>query len=142
MACKVIAVVKYYSFLSAFSWLLLIAFDVWQALRLSVTRLRIASGQSRRFAFIMYSALGWLVFPLILVSAALLVEYFQDEPTLQPRLVAQCISQIPLLLTRVIPQSLQLKAQVKLTSLFLILSFRRVLNVICFLLGVSPASEC
>jgi hypothetical protein len=28
------------------------------------------------------------------------------------------------------------------TENFLILSFRRVLNLICFLLGVSPASEC
>jgi hypothetical protein len=117
MACKVTAIVKYYSFLSAFSWLLLIAFDVWQALRLTVRRLRIVSGQSRRYSFITYSALGWLVFPLILVSAALIMEYFQDEPTLQPRLVAQYISQIPLLLIRIIPQSLQLKAQVKLASL-------------------------
>jgi hypothetical protein len=117
MACKVIAIVKYYSFLSSFSWLLLIAFDVWHALRLSVTRLRIVSGQSRRYAFIVHSALGWLVFPLILVSAALVMEHLQDDPTFRPRLVAQCISQIPLLLTRVIPKSLQPKAQVKLASL-------------------------
>jgi len=113
MACKVTAIVKYYSFLSSFSWLLLIAFEVWHALRLSVTRLRIVSGQSRRYAFVIYSALGWLVFPLILVTAALLMEYLQDEHTFRPRLVTQCISHIPLLLARVIPQSLQLLAQVK-----------------------------
>jgi hypothetical protein len=85
MACKVTAIVKYYSFLSSFSWLLLIAFEVWHALRLSVTRLRIVSGQSRRYAFVIYSALGWLVFPLILVTAALLMEYLQDEHTFRPR---------------------------------------------------------
>jgi len=108
MACKVTAIVTYYSFLSSFSWLLLIAFDVWYALRLTVTRLRIVSRQSRRYAFITYSVLGWLLFPVILVSAALFMEYLQDEPTFQPRLVAQCIAQIQLLLTKVIPQNLQL----------------------------------
>jgi hypothetical protein len=117
MACKVTAVLKYYSFLSSFSWLLLIAFDVWYALRLSVTRLRIVSGQSRRYAFLIYSALGWLVFPLILVSTALIMERLHDEHTFRPRLVTHCISHIPLLLARVIPQSLQLLAQEKLASL-------------------------
>jgi len=124
MACKVTAIVKYYSFLSAFSWLLFIAFDVWQALRLSVTRLRIVSRQSHRYAFITYSALGWLVFPLILVSAALLMENFQDESTLRPRLVAKFISQIPLLLTRIIPQCLQLNP------------LNAELNPICYLLAL------
>jgi hypothetical protein len=117
MACKVTAIVTHYSFLTSFSWLLLIAFDVWLTLRLSVTRLRVVSAQSRPYAFITYSALGWLVFPLIFVSAALFMEYLQDESTFQPRLVAQSISQIPLLLIRLIPQSLQLKAQVNLASL-------------------------
>jgi len=117
MACKVTAIVTHYSFLSSFSWLLLIAFDVWLTLRLSVKRLRVVSAQSRPYAIITYSALGWLVFPLIFVSAALFMEYLQDEPTFRPRLVAQSISQIPLLLTRLIPQSLQLKAQVNLASL-------------------------
>jgi len=117
VACKVTAIVTYYSFLSSFSWLLLIAFEVWHALRLSVTYLRIVSGQSRRYAFIIYSMLGWVVFPFSLVSAALLMEYQQDEHTFRPRLVPQCISQFPLLLARVIPKSLQLLAQVKLASL-------------------------
>jgi hypothetical protein len=117
MACKVTAVVKYYSFLSTFSWLLLIAFDVWYALRLSVKHLRVVSGQSRRYAFVIYSAFGWLAFPLTLVSAALVMEHQQEEHTFRPRLVTQCFSQIPLLLARVIPQSLQLLAQVKFVSL-------------------------
>jgi hypothetical protein len=97
VACKVTAVVTYYSFLSSFSWLLLIAFEVWRALRLSVTRLRILSGQSRQHAFITYSTLAWLIFPVILVSAALSMEYHHDDATFQPGLVAQCISQLLLL---------------------------------------------
>ena len=100
MACKVTAIIKYYSFLSTFSWLLLIAFDLWHALRLSVTRLRIVSRESRRYAFIKYSAFGWLVFPLILVSAALIMDHLQDDPTFQPRLVAQCMSQIPAVISK------------------------------------------
>jgi len=99
MACKVTAIIKYYSFLSSFSWLLLIAFDVWHALRIFLTRLRILSRESLRYAFIKYSAFGWLVFPLILVSAALIMEHLQDDPTFQPRLVAQCMSQIPALIS-------------------------------------------
>jgi hypothetical protein len=97
MACKVTAVVTYYSFLSSFSWLLLIAFDVWYALRLSVKQLRILSAGSRPHAFITYSTLGWLIFPVILTSAALSMDYSQVEPTFRPGLVAHCSSQILLL---------------------------------------------
>jgi len=117
MACKLTAIVKYYSLLSTFAWLLLIVFKAWKEQRPSVTYLRIASSQSRRYALILYPVIGWLVFPLIPFSAALLMEYQQDEHTIRPRLVTQCISEFPLLLERVITQSLQLLAQVKLASL-------------------------
>jgi hypothetical protein len=87
MACKVTAVVTYYSFLSSFSWLLLMAFDVWRTLRLSTVHLRVVSRESRRHVFITYSTLGWLIFPGTLVSTALGMEYFQVEHTLIPGLV-------------------------------------------------------
>lgn len=82
--CKVTAIITYFSYMSSFSWLLLISFEVWHTLRLSVTHLRNASGRSRRYAFIIYSVISWLALPLIFVSAALIMEN-QDESSFRPR---------------------------------------------------------
>ena len=72
MACIVTAVITFYSFLAAFAWMLLLAFDVWRSLRLASRALRVSSGrQWRRFAA--YSACAWL-WPAAVVAAALFVE--------------------------------------------------------------------
>lgn len=86
-ACKVVAVVTYYSFLSSFSWLLVMAIDVWRTLRMSTLHLRVVSRESRWCVFITYSALCWFIFPGILVSTALGMELLQVESAFWPGLV-------------------------------------------------------
>lgn len=85
--CKMVAVVTYYSFLSSFSWLLVMAFDVWRTLRLSTVHLRVVSTESRWYIFASYCALCWIVLPGILVSTALSMEYFQVDSAFWPGLV-------------------------------------------------------
>ncbi|XP_021912913.1 probable G-protein coupled receptor Mth-like 1 [Zootermopsis nevadensis] len=79
-----VAVVTYYSFLSSFSWLLVMAFDVWRTLRLSTVHLRVVSTESRWYIFASYCALCWIVLPGILVSTALSMEYFQVDSAFWP----------------------------------------------------------
>jgi hypothetical protein len=84
MGCKVTAVVTYYIFMSSFSWLLLMAFDVWRTLRLSTVRLRVVTRESRRYVFFIYSTLGWIILPGTLASVAIGVQLYEVDHTLSP----------------------------------------------------------
>lgn len=70
--CLVNAVLTYYFFLAAFSWMLIMSFDVWRSLKIATKELRVSSGKQWRKFFI-YSACGWLV-PAKFVLVALLVD--------------------------------------------------------------------
>lgn len=70
--CVVNAVITYYFFLAAFSWMLIMSFDVWRSLKIATKELRVSSGKQWRKFFI-YSACGWLV-PAKFVLVALLVD--------------------------------------------------------------------
>lgn len=70
--CIVNAVITYYFFLAAFSWMLIMSFDVWRSLKIATKELRVSSGKQWRKFFI-YSACGWLV-PAKFVLVALLVD--------------------------------------------------------------------
>lgn len=71
-ACFIIAILTYYSFLSSFSWMLTMSFDVWRTLRLATAELRVTAGKQWR-KFIVYSVWSWLV-PAFIVLASLFVE--------------------------------------------------------------------
>lgn len=70
--CFIVAVITYYSFLSSFSWMLTMAFDVWRTLRLATAELRVSAGKQWR-KFTIYSIWSWLA-PAIILTSALLIE--------------------------------------------------------------------
>ncbi|XP_069690478.1 uncharacterized protein [Periplaneta americana] len=85
-ACTLAAVVLYYTLMASFSWLLLMAFDVWRTLRLSTVHLRVVSRESRHHVFLTYAVLAWLLLPGSIVCASLTVEFLLDETALiRPR---------------------------------------------------------
>ena len=69
LSCVVAASFTQYAFLSAFSWMLVLAFDVWRSLRLATSELRVSSGRQWR-KFLVYSLFAWCS-PLVFVIAAL-----------------------------------------------------------------------
>lgn len=71
-ACVVNAVVTYYFFLAAFTWMLVMSFDVWRTLRIATKELRVSSGKQWRKFFI-YSFCSWAL-PAKIVLIALLVD--------------------------------------------------------------------
>ncbi|CAG7727057.1 unnamed protein product [Allacma fusca] len=76
-SCTVIAVILYYSFMAAFCWMLVLAWDVSTTLRKATQELRVSSGaQWTRFFF--YSAFGWL-FPALLVAVAVVAEFMPAD---------------------------------------------------------------
>jgi len=71
-SCATVAVLTYFFFLSAFFWMLVIAFDVWRVLRGAVRHFRMSSGR-QYCRFFAYSLLSWGL-PALLTLTALLVE--------------------------------------------------------------------
>ncbi|XP_033609011.1 uncharacterized protein LOC111868622 isoform X2 [Cryptotermes secundus] len=66
LPCVELAVVRYYSLLANYCWLLVISFDVWNAIRRSTKKLQLSSGTKwKRFA--VYSAFGW-VGPILIIT--------------------------------------------------------------------------
>jgi hypothetical protein len=70
--CFLLAVSMYYFYLSAFFWMLNIAFDVARTLKLATTELRLTCG-SQWGRFLCYSLAGWLV-PGLLVAVAVVLD--------------------------------------------------------------------
>jgi len=62
----------YYFYLSAFFWMLNIAFDVARTLKLATTELRLSSG-SQWCKFLVYSLTGWLL-PGVMVAVVVLLD--------------------------------------------------------------------
>lgn len=71
-ACFINAIITYYFFLAAFTWMLIMSFDVWRTLRIATKELRVSSGKQWRKFFI-YSFCSW-AFPAKIVLIALLVD--------------------------------------------------------------------
>lgn len=74
ITCKIAAVFTYYSFMASFSWILIMAYDVWKTLRMSTVHLRVVSRERRWCVFIVYSGISWLVIPGVLVAVALITQ--------------------------------------------------------------------
>ena len=72
MSCFLLAVSMYYFYLSAFFWMLNIAFDVARTLKQATTELRLTSG-AQWCRFCCYLANGWLT-PALLVAVAVLLD--------------------------------------------------------------------
>ncbi|GFT14265.1 g-protein coupled receptor Mth2 [Nephila pilipes] len=73
VACSFIAFCTFYFFQVAFFWMGVIAYDVWRALKMATTKLRVSdSKQIRRF--VIYSCFTWIV-PLFLVCILALAEF-------------------------------------------------------------------
>ncbi|XP_053634006.1 uncharacterized protein [Cherax quadricarinatus] len=58
--CFVLAAVMYYFFLSSFTWMNVVAFDIWYTFHQTKTDLRVISGKQRQ-KFLMYSLYSWLL---------------------------------------------------------------------------------
>lgn len=72
MSCFLLAVSMYYFYLSAFFWMLNIAFDVARTLKQATTELRLTSG-AQWCRFCCYLVNGWLT-PALLVAVAVLLD--------------------------------------------------------------------
>lgn len=70
--CSLNAIGTYYFFLAAFSWMLIISFDIWRSLKIATTELRVISGNQWRKFFI-YSLCGWAL-PAKIVLIAVVVD--------------------------------------------------------------------
>lgn len=70
--CLANAIIMYYFFLAAFFWMTTIAFDVWRALRVATSELRISSGKQWK-KFVVYSCWSWLM-PACVVLTSVLVD--------------------------------------------------------------------
>jgi hypothetical protein len=75
--CFIVAVCMYYFFLSSFTWMLVISFDICRTLRRATTQLRISAGE-RWGRFAAYSATGWLT-PMVLVAFTVAVDLMQES---------------------------------------------------------------
>ncbi|XP_069172579.1 G-protein coupled receptor Mth2-like [Procambarus clarkii] len=64
--CYISAVIMYYSFLAAFCWMNIMAFDVWLTFRQAKDELRVSSGRQRS-KFLFYCVYGWLLPALAVV---------------------------------------------------------------------------
>ncbi|XP_069190839.1 uncharacterized protein [Procambarus clarkii] len=64
--CYISAVIMYYSFLAAFCWMNIMAFDVWLTFRQAKDELRVSSGKQRS-KFLFYCVYGWLLPALAVV---------------------------------------------------------------------------
>ncbi|MPC19779.1 G-protein coupled receptor Mth2 [Portunus trituberculatus] len=58
--CVILAVAMYYFFVTSFTWMNVIAFDVWYTFRLTQRQLRVSSG-AQWHRFIAYSLYSWLL---------------------------------------------------------------------------------
>lgn len=72
-ACKWLAIATYYCFLVAFSWMFLLAYDIWRTLRLATRQLRGPALHSQSRRFISY-ALGALLSSALIVALAILAD--------------------------------------------------------------------
>lgn len=59
-ACYAGAAITYYTFLTSFTWMLVMSFDCWRSLRLATVELRVTTGRQTK-KFLVYSAVCWLV---------------------------------------------------------------------------------
>lgn len=75
-ACQIIAIVMYYSFLSAFIWMNFMAFDVWRTLKMATQELRVSAGKQNK-RFIVYSFLVWSI-TLVIVGATVLIDFLPE----------------------------------------------------------------
>lgn len=72
--CVSSAIITYYSFLAAFTWMFAVSLDIWRSLRLATTQLRTSySGRKQWRKFFINSVCCWFV-PAIIVLAAVIVE--------------------------------------------------------------------
>ncbi|KAF4525592.1 hypothetical protein B566_EDAN015530 [Ephemera danica] len=72
--CVSSAIVTYYSFLAAFTWMFAVSLDIWRSLRLATTQLRTSySGRKQWRKFFLNSVCCWLI-PACIVLAAIVVE--------------------------------------------------------------------
>jgi G protein-coupled receptor Mth (Methuselah protein) len=72
--CVSSAIVTYYSFLAAFTWMFAVSLDIWRSLRLATTQLRTSySGRKQWRKFLLNSVCCWLI-PGCIVLASVVVE--------------------------------------------------------------------
>ena len=76
LACSIIGVVMYHSFLSSFLWTNILSFDVCRTLRLASTRLKVASGKQMS-RYIVYASYALLISS---ISSALVLCLDLDPP--------------------------------------------------------------
>lgn len=76
IACKVMAICVHYFFLSSFSWMNVIAFDLFTTFSHSFAPTRAASNSSKRFYS--YSSYGWLV-PFTITTIAVVLDLSYAE---------------------------------------------------------------
>ncbi|XP_065210498.1 uncharacterized protein LOC135838694 [Planococcus citri] len=70
--CLANAICTYYLFMVAFTWMLIMSFDVWRTLRIATKELRVSSGKQWR-KFMVYSCCSW-VLPAKIALIAVLVD--------------------------------------------------------------------
>lgn len=86
-SCPVLASIMYYFFLASFTWVNVMAFDIWRTLQRSTSELRVTSGKQWK-KFIFYSLYAWL-FPLFALTFVLIVDNSQPvwmDPSYLPDL--------------------------------------------------------
>jgi hypothetical protein len=72
--CVSSAIITYYSFLAAFTWMFAVSLDIWRSLRLATTQLRTSyTGRKQWRKFFINSVCCWLI-PACIVLAAVVVE--------------------------------------------------------------------
>lgn len=75
--CFILAAAMYYFFLSSFSWMNVMAFDIWRTLRLATSELRVSAGGQHR-KFFVYSVYGWLL-PAAALAALVTLDLVRPE---------------------------------------------------------------
>lgn len=72
-SCEILAIVGHYCFLSCFTWMLIMSYDVWLSLYRATAKFR-TSGGKHQMKFLIYSILAWTL-PLFVVGPAVYVEF-------------------------------------------------------------------
>lgn len=72
-SCEIVAIVAHYCFLSCFTWMLIMSYDVWLSLYRATAKFR-TSGGKHHLKFLIYSILAWAL-PLFVVGPAIYAEF-------------------------------------------------------------------
>lgn len=72
-SCEMVAIAEHYCFLSCFTWMLIMSYDVWLSLYRATSQFR-TSGGKHGTKFLLYSCLAWTL-PLLVIGPAIYAEY-------------------------------------------------------------------